>query len=105
MSIACAQFGVATVACDTSARQRFLATLHERHRRDAAETEIGSLAVNDTAPNPASGTRGIDDEVQTVAVCVTARCSLCANADGGETVVHAENAVHVEAIERVVDDQ
>ena len=61
---------VSTLTSKLAVNQRFLPGLGQGDQGDAAESELPATATDDEALNPAAGTAGLDEEVQSVAIGV-----------------------------------
>ena len=78
--------GITSLAGQLAVRPRLLAGLGERNQRNAAESEVAAASADDEALDPASGSVRFDEEVQAVAVAVSARWGR-AHECGGERLV------------------
>ena len=78
--------GISPLAGQLAVGPRLLAGLGEGHQRHAAESEVAAPAADDEALDPAPGSARLDEEVQAVAVAVSARWGG-ADESGGKRVV------------------
>ena len=76
--------GIATVACQTAHLDGRLARCRERHQSSTAEPDIAAAPLYDDPQQPAPGARGIDDEIESIAVRVAAGLGQLPDSECGE---------------------